>query len=106
MDLPLLTLPGGFPDPSPEAVAETLALLARADAPLLIDGLALGVLPAAAIRALPVPVIAMHHHPLGLETGLTAARPASMRVIRPGVSPGAMASTRITASASAQRSNT
>jgi glycosyltransferase involved in cell wall biosynthesis len=78
MDLPLLALPGGFPDPSPDALAETLALLARADAPLLIDGLALGVLPAAAIRALSVPVIAMHHHPLGLETGLPPARSAAL----------------------------
>lgn len=76
LDLPLLRLPAGFPDPSAAALAETLALLAGADAPLLIDGLALGVLPADAIRALPAPVIAMHHHPLGLETGLTPARSA------------------------------
>lgn len=78
MDLPLLSLPGGFPDPSPDALAETLAILARADAPLLIDGLALGALPVAALRALPVPVIAMHHHPLGLETGLSPARSAAL----------------------------
>jgi glycosyltransferase involved in cell wall biosynthesis len=78
LDLPLLRLPAGFPDPSPNVLAQTLAILARADAPLLIDGLALGTLPEAAIRALPVPVIAMHHHPLGLETGLPPARSAAL----------------------------
>ncbi|MEO1687921.1 MAG: glycosyltransferase family 4 protein [Pseudomonadota bacterium] len=70
-------LPGGFPDPSAEEVAQTLATLAEAPEPaLLVDGLALGALPAQALRRLPKPLIALHHHPLGLEPGLTGAESA------------------------------
>jgi glycosyltransferase involved in cell wall biosynthesis len=81
MSLPLLPLTGGFPDPSAADIDRALAALARADAPLLIDGLALGTLPGAAIAALPVPVIALLHHPLGLETGLTPARRDAMLAV-------------------------
>lgn len=68
-----LPLPDGFPFPAPEAVAETGRLLASvpADEVLLVDGLALGVLPPEMLRGLAAPLIAVHHHPLGLETGLT-----------------------------------
>lgn len=82
LELIPLRLPDGFPDPSPEALARTLAMLAEAaaadPAPILIDGLALGVLPAEAVAALPVPVVAMHHHPLGMETGLAPERAAAL----------------------------
>jgi glycosyltransferase involved in cell wall biosynthesis len=65
-------LPGGFPHADAAAVAEAGARLALGPAgwPVIVDGLALGVLPAEAIRAAGAPVIALCHHPLGLETGL------------------------------------
>jgi glycosyltransferase involved in cell wall biosynthesis len=44
-----------------------------------MDGLALGALPAQAIRQIRAPVIALCHHPLCLETGLSAARAAQLR---------------------------
>lgn len=67
-----LPLPRGFPFPTDAELEETARLLAhvRADSVLLIDGLALGALPEAYVAAVAVPVVAMHHHPLGLETGL------------------------------------
>jgi len=73
-------LPGGFPHASPERVAETLERLHRAPAgwPLLIDGLAYGALPADALAAINAPLIALCHHPLGLETGLDAGRAAAL----------------------------
>ena len=67
-----LQLPGGFPTPSQGAVAESLRLLETAGADVLfVDGLALGVLPPQEIARLSTPLVAMLHHPLGLETGLT-----------------------------------
>jgi glycosyltransferase involved in cell wall biosynthesis len=68
-----LQLPDGFPFPSATALEETGRLLAAvpADAVLIIDGLALGALPATLLADVGAPIIAMHHHPLGLETGLT-----------------------------------
>jgi hypothetical protein len=69
-----LALPGGFPFPTPEALEETGRLLAAvpAEEALIIDGLALGVLPPSLLEKIAAPIIALHHHPLGLETGLTS----------------------------------
>jgi glycosyltransferase involved in cell wall biosynthesis len=47
--------------------------------PILIDGLALGVLPAELLRALPGPVVALCHHPLALESGFGAAESRRLR---------------------------
>jgi glycosyltransferase involved in cell wall biosynthesis len=48
--------------------------------PIVIDGLAFGVLPeAAAALCERHPLVAMVHHPLALETGLTAAEAAALR---------------------------
>lgn len=68
-----LKLPGGFPFPTSEGLGEAGRILAQTDPrePLVIDGLALGVLPPAMLRAVRAPVIALLHHPLGLETGLS-----------------------------------
>ena len=72
----------GFPRPS--AAQKTLAgerlAAAPGDCPMVIDGLALGVLPEAAraVRA-QRPLIALIHHPLALESGLSAADAASLR---------------------------
>ncbi len=81
VELAHLALPGGFPDPSRGELAEAGRRLGALPAgrPVLIDGLALGVLPAQMLRALPGPVIALCHHPLALETGTAPAASASNR---------------------------
>lgn len=72
VDVSHLALPGGFPAPTDAELEETGRLLAAvpADSVLLIDGLALGALPEAYLTAVRAPIVAMLHHPLGLETGL------------------------------------
>jgi glycosyltransferase involved in cell wall biosynthesis len=81
LSLGLLPLPGAFPDAGAADIDAALAALARADAPLLIDGLALGVLPGHRIAALAQPVVALLHHPLGLETGIPPARRDAMLLV-------------------------
>lgn len=72
VDVAHLPLPGGFPAPTAAELMETTRLLAAvpADSVLLIDGLALGALPEACLAPVAGPIVAMLHHPLGLETGL------------------------------------
>jgi glycosyltransferase involved in cell wall biosynthesis len=72
----------GFPRPSAAQkrfAGEALAGV-TGDHPVIIDGLALGVLPeaAAAVRA-KRPLVALVHHPLALETGLSARDANAMR---------------------------
>ncbi|CAJ0873637.1 hypothetical protein AMST5_02527 [freshwater sediment metagenome] len=77
-----IPLPGAFPAPSGRDIDETVARVNDAVCPgdvVLMDGLALGALPAQAIRNIRAPVIALCHHPLCLETGLSAARAADLR---------------------------
>jgi glycosyltransferase involved in cell wall biosynthesis len=73
-EVEVVQLGEGFPRPSAvqKAVARERLLAAPADRPIVIDGLAFGVLPeaAAALHA-GRPVVALVHHPLALETGLT-----------------------------------
>ena len=73
-------LPGAFPAPSRADLAETERLLAKTPpgATLLIDGLAYGAFPAALVGRLARPVVALVHHPLCLETGLSEARHAAL----------------------------
>ncbi len=48
--------------------------------PIVIDGLALGVLPEVAAALSPThPVIALVHHPLALESGLSSAQADAFR---------------------------
>jgi len=72
----------GFPRPSAEQKAFAQAKLAEVakGTPIVIDGLAFGVLPEAA-RALyrDYPLIGLVHHPLALETGLSAPDAAAMK---------------------------
>ena len=69
----LLRLPGSFPAPTAAHLAETAAALAAVPGNhvLLIDGLAMGVLPPALLEHVRAPIVALVHHPLGLETGLS-----------------------------------
>ena len=71
-----LALPGSYPQPTPIDLAETARLIATAptDAILMIDGLAYGAMPIDLIRNFNRPVVALVHHPLGLESGLSDER--------------------------------
>jgi glycosyltransferase involved in cell wall biosynthesis len=77
----LLTLGDGFPDPeeSVKRDAQTKLAAAPADCPLIVDGLALGVLPKAAaqLRA-SHRIVALVHHPLAFESGLAEDRRAAL----------------------------
>jgi glycosyltransferase involved in cell wall biosynthesis len=68
---------GNFPFPSEAEAWAAARAIGAALAPrdvALIDGLAYGALPEGAIRAIGAPVLALCHHPLGLEHGLEPAR--------------------------------
>lgn len=75
-----VALPGSYPSPTPADLAETAALVAGlpANTVLLIDGLAYGAMPASLIQSFARPVVALCHHPLCLEAGLSPERQASL----------------------------
>jgi glycosyltransferase involved in cell wall biosynthesis len=76
-----LPLPGSFPEPRELDLAETARLLASPakDTLLLIDGLAYGALPASVLSTVPHGIVALVHHPLCLEAGLSPQRQAELR---------------------------
>ncbi len=77
-----LDLGEGFPWPSEAArsAARTRLLAVPAGRPIVIDGLALGVLPEAATRlAGRNPLLALVHHPLALEWGLSVEQAEALR---------------------------
>lgn len=69
-------LPGSYPSPSGADIAASEQAMAALpdDTVLLIDGLAYGAMPADMIRRIRQPIVALVHHPLGLEAGLTPQR--------------------------------
>ena len=72
----VVSLGDGFPRPSAEQRAIALSRLkALPDGvPVIVDGLALGALPEEAEKiARRAPLVALVHHPLALETGLSPA---------------------------------
>jgi glycosyltransferase involved in cell wall biosynthesis len=77
-----IDLGDGFPRPSPQVLARAGVLLTHAatDRPIVVDGLAFGVLPepAEAIQESHT-VVALVHHPLALEAGLRADEAARLR---------------------------
>jgi glycosyltransferase involved in cell wall biosynthesis len=77
----VLPLPGGFPLADAATLAEAGRRLAEApaDRPLLVDGLALGAMPAETLTSVRAPLAALLHHPLALEAGLTEAQAAHLR---------------------------
>ncbi len=78
----IIDLGTGFPRPSPQTRAAAHALLARTPPgrPIVVDGLALGVLPeAAAVLSASRPLVALVHHPLALETGLSVGEADVLR---------------------------
>src|SRR5258707_3320691 len=77
-----MNLGDGFP--YPDALTRACAVAQLSDVPkgrpIVIDGLALGVLPEAAERlSASHPLIALVHHPLALETGTTAEQAEMLR---------------------------
>ncbi len=73
MPIEHLALPQGFPAPSPDDLRETARVL-RALAPddlLVVDGLAFGAFTPDLLAVLPRRTVALVHHPLALETGLS-----------------------------------
>lgn len=75
-----LELPGSFPAPSEADLAETgRGILSQPyDSVLLIDGLAYGAFPEGIAAGLAGRVVALVHHPLGLEAGLSPERAAAL----------------------------
>ncbi|ABS67557.1 glycosyltransferase family 4 protein [Xanthobacter versatilis] len=73
LDIAPLSLDGAFPTPSGAQVEAALARLAATppETILLGDGLAFGALPADRLKALGRRLVALVHHPLALETGLS-----------------------------------
>jgi glycosyltransferase involved in cell wall biosynthesis len=71
-----LALPGSFPQPTGADLEETARLLRTVDpgSVLMVDGLAYGAFPTSLIERLPSPILALVHHPLGLEAGLDDVR--------------------------------
>jgi glycosyltransferase involved in cell wall biosynthesis len=68
-----VALSGGFPNPGKAEIVSSIAAIRAALQPgdvVLIDGLAYGALPEAAIHEINAPILALCHHPLCLETGL------------------------------------
>ncbi len=77
-----LNLGDGFPFPDERARAKALAVLASVPEgwTVVVDGLALGALPEAARRlGASHDLVALVHHPLALETGLSQDRAAALR---------------------------
>lgn len=75
-----LRLADAYPSPDAAALEHTVrALQAAGSGPVLIDGLAYGATPREVIRQIPAPIVALVHHPLCLEAGLSPARQAALR---------------------------
>ncbi|WP_336741098.1 glycosyltransferase family 4 protein [Aureimonas altamirensis] len=71
-DARAIALPGAFPNPSATQIRQAISLLSAVpdDEALIVDGLAFGALDTAELARLHRPLIAMVHHPIGLEAGL------------------------------------
>lgn len=69
-------LPGSYPAPTADDLTETERRLSAVspDTVLLIDGLAFGAMPADLVARLRQPIVALVHHPLCLEAGLSPGR--------------------------------
>ena len=74
-------LPAGFPLASEAELDEAAAVLTALDTPgtvFFIDGLAYGALPASTLESLKGPIVALVHHPLGLEEGPSPSEKAHL----------------------------
>jgi glycosyltransferase involved in cell wall biosynthesis len=78
----IVSLGEGFPWPSDEtrSTAEARLLAVPTGDTIVVDGLAFGVLPAAGLKLRPHhPLIALVHHPLALESGLSIRQIVALR---------------------------
>ncbi|MEM9499935.1 MAG: glycosyltransferase family 4 protein [Pseudomonadota bacterium] len=75
-----IPLGGSYPDPTPADSADAARRLAAIspDCPTIIDGLALGALEPHALHGMSAPMVALIHHPLALESGLSPERRAQL----------------------------
>ena len=75
-----LQLGPSFPDPTPGDMADAVAQLRAMEdnRPLILDGLVFGSLDTAGLALVRAPVVAMIHHPLARESGLSAERRAHL----------------------------
>jgi glycosyltransferase involved in cell wall biosynthesis len=81
-EVQVLDLGGGFPHPTntERAFAVSRLLTIPAGRPVVVDGLAYGVLPDEADKLRQKnPIVALVHHPLALETGLSGLQMGQMR---------------------------
>ncbi len=70
-----VALPAAYPHPTDADLAETERLLSPLrPAAFLIDGLAYGAMPVGLLQKLTIPMVALVHHPLAFESGLSPAR--------------------------------
>jgi glycosyltransferase involved in cell wall biosynthesis len=81
IDVRHVALPGSYPQPTAPDLSETLRVLAgqSLDSVLLIDGLAYGAMPHGLLSGIGQPIVALVHHPLCLEAGLSEQRQAELR---------------------------
>ncbi len=79
-DVAHIPLGGSYPDPTPDHLAEAVAQLCAvgADRALILDGFISGATDTAGFADVRAPMVAIVHHPLALETGLTEARRAHL----------------------------
>ena len=77
----VLALPGDFPSPSGASLGKTEELLAATseEAPVFFDGLAFGAIPSEILVRVPRRYVALVHHPLAFETGLSPERVSYFR---------------------------
>lgn len=70
----VVALPDGFPDPGAEATQQAVTQLAALPGGrvVIVDGLAFGALPTAALASIAAPMVALVHHPLAMEPGMDA----------------------------------
>jgi glycosyltransferase involved in cell wall biosynthesis len=75
-DVRHIELGASFPDPTSADMADAVARLAALDPErvLILDGLVHGSIDPAGLSRVRSPIVAMIHHPLALESGLTAER--------------------------------
>lgn len=81
LDLDLVALPGSFPLPTATdlGLTEQALMALPPDMPLLVDGLAYGAMPRTLIAEISSPIVALCHHPLALESGLSEGLAAHLR---------------------------
>lgn len=77
-----VALPGAFPEPSKQDLADCAAIIRSlpTSAILLIDSLAYSAMPSEMIRSFGRPIVAVCHHPLALENGISAIKAQALHL--------------------------